>query len=365
MAERKEIEAHRSGFTLGFWRDLLIVATLAVVGLVYGAGFLVPLAFATLIVVLLTAVIDRVAAVRIAGFAMPGWLATLMGILFVSAGAAIVVLILGGQAEQVSAAAPRYADRFEAILAGLVALVGQENAQTARDALAEADLTGWLAGAMDSAGGFLSGLFLVMLYIPFMMVERSPMVKKLDIIGPDERTGKDVRALIASISLGLQRYVGIKTFVSVLTGLFCYAVMKPLGLDFAETWAVLAFALNFIPSVGSILGVVFPAIVALVQFDTLTPFLIIVLGCGTVQFAIGNILEPALTGRSLNISTFLVILALTFWTSIWGVAGAFLSVPITVCLLIVVSHIPALRWLAVLMSGDGRLMTDRPDPTGP
>lgn len=151
-----------------------------------------------------------------------------------------------------------------------------------------------------------------------------------------------------------------KTFVSVLTSLISYSVFRWLDLEYAETWAVLTFALNFIPSIGSIVAVVFPAMVSLVQFDTITPFLVIVLFCGTVQFMIGNFLDPALLGRSLNMSTFMVIIALTFWSAVWGVIGAFLSVPLTVCILIVFSHIPALRPLAILMSKDGELLTAAP-----
>ncbi|MDV7144524.1 AI-2E family transporter [Tropicimonas sp. TH_r6] len=341
--------------TLEFWRDLLLVLTLLVVGLVYGAGFLLPLAFSALIFILLTAVIDRVAAVKLGGWTVPRWLAHIVGIALVLLGVVVIGLILSSQAEQVRAAIPRYSERFEGVMTWIVSFIGEENAANALEALSGVGLSSWALGALGSAGGLLSGLFLVMLYVPFLMVERKPLSRKFAMAAPDPETGAEIRRLVHSISLGLQRYIGIKTFVSVLTGLFSYAVMKPMGLDFAETWAVLAFALNFIPSIGSVLGVVCPALVALVQFDTISPFLVIVMGCGTVQFFIGNILEPALTGRSLNISSFLVILALTFWTAIWGVAGALLSVPITVCALIVFSHMPRLRWLAILMSGDGKL----------
>ena len=162
-------------------------------------------------------------------------------------------------------------------------------------------------------------------------------------------------ALLDAISISLQRYVGVKTLISLITAGISYSIFRLLGLEYAETWAVLTFALNFIPSIGSIIAVIFPAMIALVQFESIAPFLVVVLGCGTIQFLIGNFLDPALLGRSLNMSTFLVILALMFWTTVWGLIGAFLSVPLTVCILIVFSHIPALRPVAILMSLDGRL----------
>lgn len=355
MLRQNEFDLRVRAGTLSFWRDLLVILALLISGLVHGSGFLLPLTFALLVFALLTAVIDRVAALEIGGARAPRWLAHLAGILLIFSGFAIIGMVLSSQWGAVVEAVPRYTERFEGVVAGIVSLVGEQNALQMRDWLQNINLATLMLGALGSAGGFLSGVLLVLLYVPFMMVERVPMTRKMAIAAPDSKTGAEIRAMVASISSGLQRYVGVKTFTSALTGLFSYAVMKPMGLDFAETWAVLAFALNFIPSIGSILGVVFPAVVALVQFDTFLPFFIIVAGCGTVQFSIGNILEPAIMGRSLNLSPFLVILALFFWTTIWGVAGALLSVPITVCMLIVFTHIPRLQWLAVLMSGDGRI----------
>ena len=91
---------------------------------------------------------------------------------------------------------------------------------------------------------------------------------------------------------------------------------------------------------------------ALLQFDTITPFVIVMLSIVTVQVVVGQFIEPALMGRSLNLSAFVIILALTFWGNIWGVHGMFLSVPITVVIMIVCSHIDGLNWIAILLSRD-------------
>ena len=111
------------------------------------------------------------------------------------------------------------------------------------------------------------------------------------------------------------------------------------------------------PTVGSLLGVIFPALLALVQFDTLGPFFVVTVGLGLAQFLIGSVFEPAVTGRTLNLSPFMVILSLTFWGALWGVPGMFLSVPLMVVTAIVCSHFAGLRWISVLLSSDGRLMT--------
>ncbi|SMP10128.1 AI-2E family transporter [Shimia sagamensis] len=329
-----------------------------VAGLKFGASVLVPLSLAVLLFVLISAIIDRFKGATLFGMRTPDWIAHVLAFGSVVIGVAIILSILTSQAGAVSEAFPRYEARFAHIVSQFASLIGDEAFSAAKAGVAEMNLSNLASGALSSASGFLSALFLVILYVAFLMGERAPMRQKLALAIPDAHTHEKVLAIADSMSNSLQRYVSIKTFVSILTAVGCYIFMKPVGLDFAETWAVLAFMLNFIPTIGSILGVVLPTIVALVQFDSTLPILVVVLGCGSVQFTIGNVLEPKMTGRSLNLSPFLVILSLTFWTAVWGIPGALMSVPLTVCIMIVLSHIPATRPLAVLMSGDGYIDGD-------
>ena len=94
---------------------------------------------------------------------------------------------------------------------------------------------------------------------------------------------------------------------------------------------------------------------ALIQFDTFGPFFIVLTAVGSIQVVVGNVLEPKLMGNTLNVSPFVVMMSLTLWGSVWGIAGAFLSVPITVILLIIFAHFEKTRYIAVLLSGDGSL----------
>ena len=350
-------QTHKGGRygSLAFWHNLLVVLLVVFLGLHYGAGFLVPLAMAMMIFVLLTAVIDRIARMRPGGFRIPRWVAQLLGLMLVVMGLGVIAAILSSQAQDVVAAIPRYQARFAQIISQLVQFAGENITAQATAAMAKLDLSKVIGSVVGGAGSFLSGFVLVLLYIPFMMAERGPMRAKIALAASSPGAAQEFSRVLRSITKGLRQYVGIKTAVSLLTGGLSYAVMKPIGLDFAETWAVLAFALNFIPTIGSAVAVVIPAVVALVQFETMTPFLIILLGCGAIQFVVGNVLEPSIAGKSLNLSPLMVILALTFWTTMWGIPGALLSVPITVCVLIILSHLPETRPLAILISGDGRL----------
>ena len=101
-----------------------------------------------------------------------------------------------------------------------------------------------------------------------------------------------------------------------------------------------------------------PSLLALVQFDSLTPVLLIVGSLGFVQFILGNVLEPAVMGKSLNLSALVILLSLSFWGMVWGVAGMFLAVPMLVSTAIIFSNIEETKWIAVLMSADGQLMQE-------
>lgn len=351
MTPDKDETATPTKLKLPVVRDVSIVTTLVVLGLYAGSAFLIPLTMALLINVLIIAFSDRIIALT----HMPVWLANVAGVTVVLAGLFVIMYILGSQATQFARTIGTYENQFDEAVNRVTGLVGNDVTKFIRDNLINIDMSFVARVLLGSATSLLNQFFLISLYVAFLMAERLAFRKKIQLAAGDPQTGTELASILDAITFSLQRYVGVKTLISLITAGISYSVFKLLGLEFAETWAVLTFALNFIPSIGSIIAVIFPSMIALVQFDSIGPFLIIVLGCGTIQFLIGNFLDPALLGRSLNMSTFLVILALMFWTTIWGLIGAFLSVPLTVCILIVFSHIPALRPVAILMSLDGRL----------
>lgn len=342
---------------LGPWRDALMILVLAGVVLWAAAGVLIPLVLAAFVFVLILALSDHIRALMPAF--LPGWLATVLALLVALSGLFAVMFVLANQATQFARALPGYEAQLESALGRLVAVLGGGGAEALRQALVDFDLS-WLArNVLGGARSFLSSFLLISLYVAFMMAERRMMAHKLILAANDRQISDEISATLDKIALSLQRYVGVKTFISSLTAGLSYLIFLALGLEYAETWAVLTFLLNFIPSIGSIIAVIFPAMVSAVQFDTLMPFVVIAFGCGGMQFAIGNFLDPALLGRSLNISSLVVILSLVVWTALWGLPGAFLSTPLTVCVLLAMAQFPALRPLAVMMSKDGRL-----DPPG-
>jgi AI-2 transport protein TqsA len=324
-------------------------------GLVYGRGFLIPLAIAILLWNLLEAVIERFTRIRVGEFQLPRWFAALLGIAVVVVGLYIIQSILLGQVDAVSAAWPRYMSRLEAIVGDLTQWLGAQQAAKLKQAIIGIDLTRRIAGVVSSAQFFVVSLLLIVAYVGFLFVESAYMRQKITAMFPDEARAREVNSVLTAVSESVRRYIWIKTVVSTLTAVASYGVLRTLGIDFAATWALLIFLLNYIPNIGSIVAVTFPALVALVQFDTLGTFVILVLSLTAIQLAIGSVLEPMLMGHTLNMSPFAIILSLAFWGAIWGIVGMFLSVPIMVLVMIVCAHVPSWRWVAIMLSKDGRI----------
>ncbi len=333
----------------------IIAVGVVLAGLIYGRTFLLPLAISILVWNLLEAMIERFARVRVGSFQVPRWLAAILGIAVVLLGFYLVVSIILGQVDAVAQAWPRYAARLQSIAGDLTRWLGAEPSAKLRQALAGVDVTGRVFGAFTTAQSFVVTLLLVIAYVGFLFVESGYMRQKIGAMFPDPHRAQEARNVMTAVSESVRRYVSVKTGVSALTGVLCYVVLRWLGIDFAATWALLIFFLNFIPNIGSIIGVALPALVALVQFDTLVPLVILVTSLTAFNLAIGSVLEPMLMGHSLNLSPFAIILSLAFWGTIWGIVGMFLSVPIMVLMMIVCAHVPGWRWVAVLLSKDGQV----------
>jgi predicted PurR-regulated permease PerM len=338
----------------------IIAVGVVLAGLVYGRTFLVPLAISILVWNLLEAMIESFARLRLGSFRVPKWLAAILGIAVVLLGFYLVIWILLNQVDAVIAAWPRYVARLQTIIGDLTQWLGVEQSAKLRDAFAKIDLTQRLPVAFASAQSFVVTLLIIVAYVGFLFVESGYMTQKIVAMFPERRRAEEARKVLNDVSESVRRYIFVKTGVSALTGVCCYAVMRLIGIDFA-TWALLIFFLNFIPNIGSIIGVFLPALVALVQFDTLGPFVLVVVGLTAINLVIGSVLEPMLMGSTLNMSPFAIILSLAFWGMIWGIVGMFLSVPIMVLVMIICAHIPGWRWVAVLLSKDGNI--DEPSGT--
>lgn len=195
----------------------------------------------------------------------------------------------------------------------------------------------------------LSNAVVVVLITTFILAEAATFRDKLRHAFGHLRWADRLR----SVSGDLRRYLGIKTAVSIATGLLIGFWVQLLNVDFAFLWGLTAFALNYIPNIGSILAAIPTLLLALIQHGPGTALLVF-LGYLVVNMAIGNVLEPLLLGRRLGLSTLVVFLSLVFWGWLWGPVGMLLSVPLTMSVKILLENTEDWRWLAVLMGDSPR-----------
>lgn len=207
------------------------------------------------------------------------------------------------------------------------------------------------------ANGFQSlagNTLLILIYLGFMFSAASQLSPKLDriFIKADDRD--HVRAILTAIRKSMQDYLWVQTVMSIIMSALTYATLAAIGLPNAEFWCFLIFFLNYIPTIGSIVAVLLPTLAALVVWSDITHIALVAFGVGIWQFLGGNLLQPRMMGDSLNLSAIVVLLSLAIWGTIWGIAGAFLAAPITVMIMIILNQFTSTRWLAILMSADGR-----------
>jgi predicted PurR-regulated permease PerM len=224
-----------------------------------------------------------------------------------------------------------------------------------RDFLARIDVQTILTSTVSAAFSLTASVVFVFLCATFLLLERGSFDAKLAQMTPDPGGAARVRGVIADVNGRIGSYLALKTFLSILLGAVSWAIMAYLGLQFAAFWAVLIALLNYIPYLGSILGVLLPVAAAILQFGTMDEIVVLLLLLGTAQFLIGNFLDPYVMSNSLNLSPFAILVSLTVWSALWGLAGAFLAVPVTAIVAIVLSEFEGTRPIAVLLSRDGRL----------
>jgi predicted PurR-regulated permease PerM len=258
----------------------------------------------------------------------------------------------------VIAAAPNYQVRLQKLIGQLWSLATDEPAPTLAELVGRMSLADTLSDVASAVAAMVSVAGIVLVYTGFLFVEAGNFRRKLTLMFTDPAQEARMLSVLDRISRDIRIYIRIKTTLAALTSAAAYVLMAAVGVDFAGFWAVMMFFFYFIPTIGSILAIIAPTLLTLVQFDSLTPFLIVLFTVGPLQIIMANVVEPAMLGRSLNLSALVVIISLMVWGSIWGVVGMFLCVPIMVVMLIVLSNFESTRPVAVLLSADGRLPSE-------
>lgn len=187
--------------------------------------------------------------------------------------------------------------------------------------------------------------FLILLTVIFIMLEEASLPIKIKKMSSNPGTAL---SRIQSVTDNINKYIAIKTAISFVTGLLVYILLIIVGVDYPLLWAVLAFALNFIPTIGSIIALIPPVLLTIIQLG-LGEALVVLIGYVVINTIMGNILEPKFMGKGLGLSTLVVFLCLIFWGWVLGPIGMLLSVPLTITIKIALDSSDETRWLAILL----------------
>jgi predicted PurR-regulated permease PerM len=329
-------------------RVLFILACLVVV--VYGLRFAAPILLPSALALFL-AVLSLPVMLFLRHRGAPSWLAIGITVAVNLSLFGLVLLLASGSLSELQVRLPVYAARLsylqESWMRGLEARLdiplGDYVATDLVNPAAIVDMAGTAVGRIAQ---FVSTTFLVFLISIFMLGEAVAFPDKVRYLF-GEGVGQEDR--LAKVVGEIQTYLGIKTVISLATGLILGVWCYVLELDFPVLLGMMAFVLNYVPTVGSIIAAVPAVLLSLVLHGSLPHALMVMGGYAVVNILFGNILEPNLMGRRLGLSTLVVILSLLFWGWTWGPLGALLSVPLTVIVKIWLENTQDLKWIAVLL----------------
>ena len=219
--------------------------------------------------------------------------------------------------------------------------------------LGDQSLTTLVIRVLGSVFNIVSNTMLVIIYMLFILLGRGSLIPKLAKVLPDQRVDQ-FNTIINNIRLQIQRYIWIKTVISLITGGLAGIVLFTFDVDFALVWIILTVLLNFIPSIGSIVATILPVTIAFLSTGALYPGLPVLILLSIIQFIFGNIVDPRLVGDYVDVSPLAVLISLIFWGWLWGILGMFLAVPIIVSLKIICENFEQLNMIAILISGRPR-----------
>lgn len=330
----------------------LLILVIVVVLLIYAQSLLIPFVVAMIIWFIIR--ILKKGLIRLPWIKKwPQWLLTLLSTIVLISLLGLVVTLISSNIQELSESLPAYQQNIEVVSEQINQALDIDVVESITTYLEEFDFMGILSNIFSALTSLFGNAFLVILYLVFILLEEPIFPRKIKAIYSVPEKYQHANSLLQKIDKSTSSYMAIKSLMSLLTGTLSFFVLMIIGVDAAFFWAFLIFLLNYIPAIGSIVATLFPTVFAMLQFGDLTHPLLVLAIVGSIQVAVGNILEPRIMGNTLNISTLVVFLTLALWGAIWGVIGMLLSVPITVIIILVLSEIPTTRSIAILLSKKG------------
>lgn len=334
---------------------LLVSCISLVFILINGQAILVPFILGLLLWFIgkgLESTLDKISFIK---KKFPNWLKHILSFGIIMIVLIFITNILTTNINSLAQSFELYEPNFDALISQLDGWLGVDIKAAVKNYSGNLDFGNILQSLFSSISDIISNGFMILLYAVFILLEDARFKPKLKAIFVGKENEERVDSILEKISTSISSYFGLKTLLSLITGSLSYIALRIIGVDAPEFWAFLIFILNFIPTIGSLIATIFPAIFCLFQFGIFTPSLLVLGIVGTIQVIVGNFLEPKIMGSSMNISPLVTILSLSIWGAIWGIIGMILSVPITVVTIIIFSQFEKTKSVAIMLSEKGKI----------
>ena len=338
--------------------SFLISAISIVIILIYGQFLLVPFILALLLWVLVRDINHKLDRIKLIKKYFPKWLKSVITSIFILSIMGAISKVLTVNISSLTKNYPLYETNVGLMTQTINETFNINIIEQLNNFSGGFDMGKILSAIFSSITDLFSSTFMILIYALFIFLEETSFDYKLKAVFTKEDQLEKVRDMLDRIESSVTKYLGLKVLLSFITGFASYLALMMIGIDGPIFWAFLIFLLNFIPTIGSLIATIFPAIFSLLQFGDFTHGTLVLVVVGLIQVLVGNILEPKMMGNSLNLSALVTIIALSFWGAIWGVVGMIISVPITVILVIIMSQFESSRGVAMMLSEKGKLIDE-------
>jgi len=338
---------------IAYW--FVIIAAI-IVFLIYFQNFLQPFVLALVIWYFIKEIRNLLGGIKIKGKGMPRWLRGTIALIIMLAIIGSIGELLVSNIEQIIKQIPRYNKIEENFINELGQRIGMEDlASKIEERMENINIGRFLSDTLNSLSSTIGNMVMIIIYVVFLLIEEIIFASKIKIISETQDKYNRVKNLLDQINHSINRYILMKTLVSISTGLMSYFALIIIGVDFPVLWAFIIFLFNYIPYIGSLVATLLPAVFAIFQFNNGWYFVYVFLAIEAIQMLNGNYIEPRIMGKSLNLSPLVVVLSLTIWGAIWGVLGMILSVPIMSVLTIIMAQFPSTKNIAIFLSETGNI----------
>ncbi|QIW15383.1 hypothetical protein A4G20_03055 [Pasteurellaceae bacterium RH1A] len=331
-------------FLLAFAAIIIILA-----GVKLASEIVVPFLLALFIAIVCSPLVNFMTKRRV-----PLWLAIILLFILIGVVSVFLIGLINSTVREFSQSIPQYRGIFAQRLTDIQALLQKAHIPlefSPNDVLNQLDpsvIMNFVSGSLLSFSGAVSNIFVLILVVIFMLLEIPTIKHRLEVVLKIPHTEDEQENPLERMLKGIITYLGVKSLMSIATGICVFIALKLLGVQYAVLWATVSFLLNYIPNIGSVIA----AIPVVIQAFLLNGFPIglgvmaAVIGVNTV---IGNMIEPRLMGKTLGLSTLVVFLSLLFWGWLLGTVGMLLSVPLTMALKIALESSPKTARYAILL----------------